>query len=97
MNKSEVIAAVKKREPDFRRHGVMHVYLFGPVARGEALADSDVDLFFDHAIENFGIFEYVGLKQLADGLLPYKVDFIERTCLHPKLRSKIESSAELVF
>lgn len=97
MNKVDVIAAIKQHEPEFRHHGVTHVYLFGSVARNEAKIDSDVDLFFDHGIKNFGIIEYIGLKQLADELFPYKVDFIDRASLHPKLRANIENSAEIVF
>ncbi|MDJ0824747.1 MAG: hypothetical protein QNJ16_04520 [Rhodobacter sp.] len=52
---------------------------------------------FDQDIPHFNIFDYSGLKILADELLPFEVDFIERSCLHPRLKDRIEASAEGVF
>ena len=45
MNRNEAIARLKKREPELRRLGVRHLYLFGPTARGDARDDSNADLF----------------------------------------------------
>ena len=97
MDKTTVLATIRTCRAAFEAGGITHVYLFGSVQRGEARAGSDVDLFFDHAIPDLGAFGYVGLKQLAEDILPFKVDFIERSCLHPKLRPAIEAEAELVF
>lgn len=97
MDKPAILSLIRARRATLEARGITHVYLFGSVQRGEAGENSDVDLFFDHKIPNLGAFAYVGLKQLADDILPFKVDFIERSCLHPKLRSSIEADAELVF
>ena len=97
MDKATVIREILKRRAAFERNGVRHVYLFGSVLRGEAGEESDVDLFFEQDIERFNLFDYAGLKQLAGDLLPFPVDFIERSCLHPKLKDRIEASAERVF
>jgi predicted nucleotidyltransferase len=48
-----VIATLRAQEAELRRAGIRHLSLFGSVARGEAEADSDVDLVveFDPAAE----------------------------------------------
>lgn len=97
MDKAGVTAEILKHRAEFEAGGITHIYLFGSVARGEAGPASDVDLFFDHGIERLTAFGYVGLKHLAEDLLPFRVEFIERSCLHPKLRRGIEASAERVF
>ena len=97
MDKSAIITRIKAYRATLEARGITHVYLFGSVLRGEANDQSDVDLFFDHAIPSLSAFDYIGLKQLAQDILPFKVDFIERTCLDPLLRPRIEASAEMVF
>ena len=97
MNKADTIRSIIAARPALQAEGVTHVWLFGSVARDEATASSDVDLFFEHDIEQFGVLEYVGLKQMADDLLPFRVDFIARSALHPALRAGIEAHAEQVF
>jgi len=46
MERSKVIAKLKRHEAELKRLAVEHLYLFGSTARGEAREDSDVDLFF---------------------------------------------------
>ena len=46
---------------------------------------------------NFGLFDYVGMKLLADELMGRKVDLIERSCLDPKLRARVEAEALRIF
>ncbi|MGH7878374.1 MAG: nucleotidyltransferase family protein, partial [Candidatus Binataceae bacterium] len=50
MDRAAAIAKLKEHEVELRQLGVEHLYLFGSTARGEADDDSDVDLFFDHAL-----------------------------------------------
>jgi uncharacterized protein len=97
MDKDAVIAAIRAAEPAFRARGVTHVWLFGSVARGDAGPESDVDLFFEHEIERFGLVGYSGLKRLANEILPFDVDFIERGCLDRRIRARVEAMAEQVF
>jgi uncharacterized protein len=97
MDTASVIAAIRAKRPEFEARGVTHVYLFGSHARGEAGPGSDVDLFFDHGIDRLTAFGYVGLKHLADDLLPFKVDFIARGSLLPELRDRIEADAQRIF
>ncbi len=51
MNKGSVIETLRRHEPELKAAGILHLYLFGSVARGEELAQSDVDLmaYLDHS------------------------------------------------
>ena len=97
MERSEVIAKLKHHEAELKRLGVEHLYLFGSTARGEARADSDVDLFFDHPEGSLGLFELMDVKDTAARILGRKTDIMTRRSLHPVLRERIEASALLVF
>jgi uncharacterized protein len=97
MERSEVIAKLKQHEAELKRLGVEHLYLFGSTARGEARADSDVDLFFDHPEGSLGLFELMDVKATAARILGRKTDIMTRRSLHPVLRERIEASALEVF
>jgi hypothetical protein len=88
---------LKASEPDLLNAGVRHLYLFGSTARGEAGSASDVDLFFDHDLGAIGLYELMGIKELATEILGTKTDMIPRRGLHPLLREKIEAAAVQVF
>jgi predicted nucleotidyltransferase len=97
MERSEVIAKLKRHEAELKRLGVEHLYMFGSTARGETRADSDVDLFFDHPEGSLGLFELMDVKATAARILGRKTDIMTRRSLHPVLRERIEASALQVF
>jgi predicted nucleotidyltransferase len=49
MLRETAINALKAHEAELKQLGVEHPYRFGSTARGEARADSEIDLFFDYA------------------------------------------------
>jgi uncharacterized protein len=97
MQRAAAIAKLKAHQADFRRLGVEHLYLFGSTARDEARGNSDVDLFFDHALASLGLFELMDVKDTATRILGRKTDIMTRRGLHPMLRERIEASAVQVF
>ena len=97
MERDEAIAKLKEHEAELRRLGVEHLYLFGSTARGDARAESDVDLFFDHARGKLGLFQLMDVKERAAAILGRKTDIMTRRSLHPVLRKRIERSALQVF
>ena len=62
MNRDEVIDLLRERAAELKRLGVEHLYMFGSMARDEARADSDVDLFFDYQRGKLGLFELMDVK-----------------------------------
>ena len=97
MERNIAIATLKKHEAELKRLGVEHLFLFGSTARGEARADSDVDLFFDHPEGSLGLFELMDMKDTATRILGCKADIMTRRSLHPVLRARIEASALRIF
>jgi predicted nucleotidyltransferase len=97
MNREEAIAKLRALQPRLNAEGIARLYLFGSVLHDEAGPESDLDLFFGHDLPRFNILDYVHLKEVANALIGGKVDLIERSCLHPKLRARIEAEAVRVF
>jgi hypothetical protein len=97
MNHADVISILKRHEAELRRLGVEHLFLFGSVARGDAKDDSDIDLFFDHARGQLGLYELMDVKDRAQAILGRRTDIMTRASLHPALRKKIEETALRVF
>jgi len=86
----EVLRTLQAHEVELRRRGVRHAAIFGSLARGEARADSDVDVLLDLDPERpMGIFEYARLKIYIRELLGGCSDVVNRKTLKPLLRDSI--------
>ena len=93
MQRTEAMARLKAYQTELRQFGVQHLYLFGSTACGEARANSDVDLFFDHERGKLGLFQLRGCEgarcrnpRLQNG----HYDAAQPTSI---LRERIEASA----
>jgi len=58
------------------KYGVSNIRVFGSVARGDADADSDVDLMIDTA-EKTSLFDIIDFKQGVADLLHTEVDVVQ--------------------
>ena len=81
--------------PEFERHGVVHAWLFGSRARGDAPDSSDWDLLVE-----FGrppsFDDYMGLKiRLEDGL-GATVDILVRSACKPRFLRAIQGELQNV-
>ncbi len=97
MNRADVIRLLKRHEAELKKLGVEHLFLFGSVARDDAKDDSDIDLFFDHAKGELGLYELMDVKERAQKILGRRTDIMTRASLHPVLRERIEETALRVF
>lgn len=74
------------------RHGILNVRVFGSVARGEAKAQSDLDLLVD--IEpGRSYFDLIAFWQEIEEHLGHRVDVISDGGVSPYLRESIYAEA----
>lgn len=93
-----VLATLRAHEADLRRLGVAHAAVFGSVARGEAGAESDIDVLVDlDENQPIGIFEYARMKLYINQLLEGSSDVVNRRTLKPLLRKSILHDAIHAF
>ena len=85
-----VLETLRTHESDLRRLGVAHAAVFGSVARGEAGADSDIDVLVElDETRPMGIFEYARMKLYVNELLEGPSDVVNRRTIKPLLRANI--------
>ena len=98
MNREQIIETLRANEDDLRRRGVLHVALFGSVARAEAKLTSDIDLMIELEPEApIGLFEYVEITQYLGDLFPNRVDVVNRRKLKSLVRPQAERDAIYAF
>ena len=98
MTRDKVLQQLKDAEPSLRARGVAHAALFGSLARGEEGPDSDIDIVveFDPAM-SVGVWGYVGVVQLIQGLFAKRVDVIDRDGLKPSMKPGVTADALYAF
>ncbi len=98
MNRDEVIQKLRTHEPELRAAGIVHLAVFGSVARGENLPQSDVDLLADfdrtrrYTLLTMGRLE----SRLAD-LLGAKVDLSSPEWLKGSVKTQVLQEAVVAF
>jgi len=75
--------------PILKSAGITRAAIFGSFARGEATADSDIDILIEFE-RVMTLFDIVGLKQELEDALGRKVDLVTRRSIYPPLKKYIE-------
>jgi predicted nucleotidyltransferase len=97
-NLAEVVAKLREHGPDLRTRGIRHLYVFGSVARGNARADSDVDLAIEvDPTSDFSLITLGSVTADIEKWLQRSVDLGERSMLRPSLHADFEGDAVRVF
>jgi uncharacterized protein len=95
---NDVLQTLRTHESELRLLGVSHAEVFGSVARGEAIATSDIDVLVDlDEDRSMGIFEYARLKLYVNELLAGAADVVNRRTLKRLLRDDILRDAIHAF
>lgn len=95
---AHVLRALQAAEPKLRALGVMHLAVFGSLARMEDRPESDVDLVVEIAPDRrFDIFDLAGVAGDISRLLDRHVDVLERRSLKPPLLDEVGKDQIHVF
>ncbi len=94
MDREAIIGILEANRETLRRFGVRSLSLFGSTVRGEARADSDVDVLveFEPGVR-VGLFTFSRLKRCLEELLGRPVDLATAEALHRSLRQGILAEA----
>jgi predicted nucleotidyltransferase len=90
------LAWLRARRGDIERiaaqHGAEHVRVFGSVARGDATADSDVDLLVTMAAGR-SYLDFVAFWQDVEALLRRRVDVVSDRAISPYIKASVREDA----
>jgi uncharacterized protein len=92
MRRDDVLGLLTAHHEEIEGFGVESLRLFGSVARGEASADSDVDLLVRFR-ETPTFSGYMKLRIYLEDLLGTKVDLITESGLREAVRPFVEKDA----
>jgi len=98
MDKGTVIETLRRYEPELRDSGIVHLRLFGSVARGENTAFSDIDLMadFDPARRRT-LVSMARLENRLSDLLGARVDLSSANAMKGPVRARAQHEAVHAF
>lgn len=98
MDRDNVLKILRQHEPELKAAGVVHLRLFGSVARNEATAESDVDLMLDmDRTKNVTLFTLGGLQVSLTEMLGVNADISMTESMREPFRSHALNEAAVVF
>jgi len=98
MDRQQVIRTLRAHEPELKAAGILHLRVFGSVARDEASPASDVDLLaeFDKS-KRLTLVKIGSLQSRLADLLGAQVELSSQEWMREPVRSKALREAILAF
>ena len=94
LSRNEVVRRIRNHAHAIRAQGATALYLFGSVARDQAQAMSDIDIFVDYDPSGtFSLLNLSGIRLIIMDEIGRNVDITTSSSLHPRLRDRILSEA----
>ena len=97
ITRRHVTECLHQAEADIRRLGVRRIALFGPIVRGEARSDSDVDLVVEFYPDQKSFDQFLDLGELLETRLGRPVELVTTEALSPFLGPRILAEAQDVL
>lgn len=98
MNRTEIVQTLRGHESELRQAGILHLRLFGSMARDEGTENSDIDLMADFDRSKRLSLVTVGrLQSRLSELLGADVDLSSADWMKEPIRSRALSEAILAF
>ncbi len=94
MNRQQALQTLAENRNRLKRFSVKDLYLFGSVARDEAIDGSDVDILVEFQPNaRIGLFQFARLQRFLSDLLECNVDLATPDALHKDLKKDILKEA----
>lgn len=87
----------RRSAADLKRICVQSLYLFGSTARGDARADCDVDLFFDHEQDALSRSDVMDIGDAASTISGCRADATTSDSIDMYIRPNVEAGAIRAF
>jgi predicted nucleotidyltransferase len=98
MDREHIITVLRDHADELREAGLIHLRVFGSVARGEASAESDVDLLAEfEPSKRITLVTVGGLESRLCELLGSKVDLTSTEWMREAVRDQALREAVLAF
>jgi predicted nucleotidyltransferase len=98
MDRRAVIETLRQHEAELKAAGVLHLRLFGSVARGDQTEVSDVDLMADvDPKQRRTLVTLARLQNMLNDLLGTQVDLSLSNALREPIKSRAQREAVLAF
>lgn len=93
-----IMQRLKSTETELRQRGVLHLSVFGSVARGEDRPESDVDIAVEIEPDRaFSLIRLEDTRLMLQDLLGRPVDLGEADTFRPQVRAAFERDRVTVF
>jgi uncharacterized protein len=98
MDRESVLAILRHHAPELQAAGLLHLRVFGSVARGQATAQSDVDLLaeFDRP-QHMTLVTLGSLESRLSALLRRRVELSSAEWMREPIRERVLAEAVLAF
>ena len=98
MDRERILATLREHEPELKAAGLLHLRLFGSVARGDNTPASDVDLLADYdEAKNLSLIGVVRLEHQLEAILGAEVHLTSELGLRPRIRDRVLQEQVIAF
>ena len=98
MERDRILALLRKHEQELKAAGLLHLHLFGSIARGEEGAQSDVDLLFEYdESETRNLLRAYGFQEELSNILGAPTHLSCAKYMRPAIRERALQEAVLAY
>ena len=96
--RDHALRILRRNEAELRARGIRRAAIFGSVSRGDARADSDLDVLIEiDGSDRLTVFDIVSIKRAVAALFPGRVDVVDAAALKRGVGRTVRRDAVYAF